>query len=383
MLSKGNNMIVLDRSRVKANIEKRINNDVASGRIGGASVLVKQRGKVVYKGCFGKAAEERAITENSIYRLASMTKPITAAAVMKQVERGLVSLDDNLEKFIAEYGEMEIGRVVDGKIEIVGRAQNKIKILHLLTHTSGVACGELSVALSRMMNVESEHDLESTTMVHSSNPISFEPYTAQAYSPRVGFDLLARVVEITSGMSFDEFLKKEIFEPLGMLDTTFTPTSEQWDRMVCVHNYEDCKASFEPLDRNHIFWDLPMTCFCGGAGLVSTLADYEKFADMLLSGGKARDREILLREETVRLMRTAAVPYEIMPGRQRWGLGMRVITDPAYILPVGSFGWSGAYGTHFWVDIENEIVAIYMKNSLYDGGSGAITAAEFERDVYL
>ena len=377
-------MIILDEKKVSENIEQRISDDVNSGRVGGASVLVKQRGRVIYRACFGNAEEGKAIAEGSIFRLASMTKPITAVAVMKQVERGLISLDDTLDKFLPEYGEMEVGKVIDGRIKIDRPAQNKIKILHLLTHSSGIGCGPVGDLLNIARVADKEFDLESVANEYAKNPLSFEPFTAQAYSARVGFDILARVVELTSGMPFDRFLEKEIFEPLSMCDTTFTPSESQWDRAVCMHVFKDGKSSYESQDRHHIFGGLPMTYFCGGAGLVSTVADYEKFADMLLAEGKTCDGKALLSEKTIRLMRTATIPESMMAGPHRWGLSMRVVIDPRYRrLPVGSFGWSGAYGTHFWVDPENEVIGIYMKNSRYDGGAGALTAANFERDVYL
>lgn len=376
-------MMKLDAKKVKENIEKRIVDDVRSGRVGGASVLVKQGGEVVYRGCFGYADGENGLTVGAFFRLASMTKPITAVAIMKQVERGLVSLDDPLDKFIPEYAEMELARVVDGRIETVGRAKSKVKILHLLTHTSGIGCGTVGEVLARGRSYQYGDTLDTVAMEYAEHPIAFEPYTAQAYSGRVAFDLLARVVEITSGMTFDRFLEKEIFEPLCMKDTTFTPSEEQWSRMVLMHKFDGEKAEFSPLDKEHVFESLPLSYLCGGAGLASTISDYEKFADMLMSEGRAPDGREILSKEIVRLMRTPAIPYEIMRCREKWGLGMRVITDPDYTMPVGTFGWSGAYGTHFWIDPENEIVGIYMKNSRFDGGSGAKTAANFEKDVYL
>ena len=132
-------MIKLDKSIVREKIERRINDDIASGRVGGAQVIVKQDGEVIYENCFGMANEERELAPDSMFRLASMTKPVTGVAIMKQVSRGLVSLDDPLDKFIPAYGEMEIGGVdADGNITIKGKAEGKIKILHLMTHTSGV-----------------------------------------------------------------------------------------------------------------------------------------------------------------------------------------------------------------------------------------------------
>ena len=376
--------MILNKSKVKENIEKRVIDDLSCGRIGGAAVLVKQWGETVYRQTFGNSGESTPLCEDSIFRLASMTKPITAVAVMRQVEKGLVSLDDTLDRFIPEYCDMDIA-VMDenGLPKTVKKAEGKIKILHLLTHTSGVGSGTLGNYLSANGSISKRVDLKSVTDEYAAYPISFEPYTAQSYSGLLGFDLLARVVELTSGETFDKFLKSEIFEPLCMCDTTFTPTSSQWSRLVRMHGFDGERSCFYPANTNHIFENLPLTYFCGGAGLVSTLSDYEKFADMLLSGGVTADGHRILSEESVRLMRTVSIPHEIMRGHEKWGLSMRVITDRDYPLPLGSFGWSGAYGTHFWVDPENGIIGIYMKNSRYDGGSGAKTAANFEKDVYL
>ena len=378
-------MITLDKNRVKENIENRILADVESGRVGGAQVCVKQAGEIIYENCFGLADESRELTPDTVFRLASMTKPITGVAIMKQIEKGLVSLDDSLDKFIPAYGEMEIGALDENKnIVIKGKAIEKIKILHLLTHSSGVACGVLNEKLWNRTPEEKRISLKSITDAYASNPLSFEPFSAQAYSPTIGFDLLARVVEITSGMPYNEFLKKEIFQPLGMNDTTFTPTDKQWERMISMHSFKDGKAIFIPVDRRHIFGGLPLTYFCGGAGLVSTVKDYVKFSDMLLAGGKTHEGEQLIDEKLIKLMRTPALSEQIMPGNQRWGLSVRVIAKDSYKrLPINTFGWSGAYGTHFWVDPDNEITAVYMKNSHYDGGSGASTAARFEEDVYF
>ena len=378
-------MIILDKNRVKENIEKRLQDDISSGRVGGASVLVKQNGEDVYRNQFGRADESTPLSPNAVFRLASMTKPVTAVAIMKQKDRGLVSLDDPIDRFIPGYARMDIAVIgEDKKPKIVKRAEGKVKILHLLTHSSGIGCGAVGDYLNVHGDRNARVDLKGVVEEYSHYPLSFEPYTTQAYSPVVGFDILARIVELTSGMPYNEFVEKEIFEPLGMCDTTFTPSEEQWSRAVAMHAFHDGKASFAPVDNRHIFGNFPLTYFCGGAGLASTISDYERFADMLLCEGKSREGAEILTADTVRLMRTVAVTDSIMPGNQQWGLGMRVITAPTYgRLPMGSFGWSGAYGTHFWVDPENKVVGIYMKNSGYDGGSGALTAANFEKDVYL
>ena len=136
------------------------------------------------------------------------------------------------------------------------------------------------------------------------------------------------------------------------------------------------------LDVDRIRENIPCTHYLGGAGLVSTLHDYSNFAKMLLCKGKT-DEGQFLREETFDLLCTPQVSGEIMPGNERWGLGVRVITNDAYpYLPKGSFGWSGAYGSHFWIDPVTRVAAVFMKNSKFDGGAANESARNFEKAVY-
>ena len=371
----------LDQLTVKNNIKTRIEKDVADGCVGGAAVLVKQNGNIIYKDFFGTDGRERELNDKTLFRLASMTKPITAIAILRLVERGLVSLDDPLCKFMPEYADMDIGALDENKnIVTVGKAKNKITVKHLLSHSSGVGSGVLAGALDKI-TADKQTDLKSITDAYANLPLSFEPYTAQAYSATIAFDLLARIVELTSGQPYDEFLKKEIFEPLEMTDTTFAPTEEQWSRMVCMHAYSDGVSAFKPLNKASIFGGNPLTYQCGGAGLASTLADYERFVDMLVSRGKTADGSQFISSELIDLMSTPASAHELYRG-EIWGLGVRVIICTDNRIPLGSFGWSGAYGCHFWVDPSNNITAIYMKNSTYDGGASAKTAQNFEIDVY-
>lgn len=375
-------MLILDPVNIKKKIDARVSADVACGKVGGAAVLVKQCGNTIYSGFFGEDGNGREINEKTVFRLASMTKPITAVAILKQIERGLISLDDTIDRFIPEYSDMDIGAFgADKSVVVVEKSRVKITVKHLLSHTSGVGSGKLSGELDKL-TADAQTDLKSVTDAYAHLPLSFEPYTDQAYSATIGFDILARIVEITSGKSFDEYLSDEIFIPLGMTDTTFAPSNDQWSRTVRMHTYKDGVASFKPQNTTSIFGGYPLTYKCGGAGLVSTLADYEKFTDMLVSGGKTPSGGRILFEETVKLMATPAEPFGISPS-QKWGLSVRVITNDSNRIPKGSFGWSGAYGCHFWVDPTNSITAIYMKNSTFDGGSGAQTAANFEMDVYL
>jgi len=174
-----------------------------------------------------------------------------------------------------------------------------------------------------------------------------------------------------------------IFIPCGMVDTTFAPSSEQWERVVGMHNYLDGRSVTAATVPGCVVDDYPVTHPLGGSGLVSTLSDYVKFAQMLQNKGMVSGHQIL-DPKWIERMATSQLPVELMNEDVNQGLGVRVITGEGYPwLPVGTFGWSGAYGTHFWIDPVNEITAVYLKNSRYDGGSGAKTAKNFEEDVFL
>ena len=366
-------MKYINEIKLKENIEKRINSDIEKNLVGGACVLVKQNGITVYENAFGVKdhTTNEPLKKDDIFRLASMTKPVTAVATLIQAARGIVGLYDPIEKYLPAYAEMDLGKLDEnGNIVKVGKAKNKLRVIHFLTHSSGVGTHDVGDKFISTMPKEKFASLKDVVDYHADCPLAFEPNSSQYYSPLVGFDVLARIVEISSGMSFDKFLEKEIFSPLGMNETTYTPSEKLCERIVSIHDRVDGKSvSVENTKPYKPFY------FSGGAGLVSTIYDYSKFAEMLLNGG-------LLPDELMFAMTRPQLPYNTMPGNQIWGLGMRVITDDTYkLLPAGSFGWSGAHGTHFWVDPANKITAVYMKNSRHDGGAGAVTANNFEEDV--
>ena len=377
-------MKIINKEKLRATIEAEVNKDLAEGKVGHAVIMVHQAGEMVYSGTFGEThigMGDKPATD-TMFRLASMTKPITAIAALICIDRGLFSLDDKIEKYLPEYRDLEIGRLDEnGNIVIVRKNPTPPTIRHCLSHSSGIGSMPLGDKLFSMMGINKDTNLQKVVDHYANNPIAFEPGTAEFYSPVVGLDIIARIIELTSGMSYGEFVRKEITEPLGMKDTTFAPTPEQWDRMIGLHNRVDGKSVPAYSDEGCVFGNFPVTYTCGGAGLASTADDYMIFAEMLLGEGKRGDVRIVS-EEAVRLMRTPQLPEAVMPVHQNWGLGVRVITKDYYVrLPVGAFGWSGAYGSHFWVDPENKVIGIYMKNSFYDGGSGTYTGARFEEMV--
>ncbi len=378
-------MNFLNKDLLVKNIEKNVNADLTSGRILGANIYVAQNGVQLLKKSYGFSNVEKTkqMSFETIFRMASMTKPITAVCVLKEIEKGNIDLFDAVEKFIPEYSNMKIGKVEDGKLKILGDVKNEPRIIHLLTHSSGIGSGELGNFIAMNMPKECNETLGKAVLFYAEQPISFEPYTSNFYSPTGAFDVLARIVEIVSGKNFDEYVQDEICKPLEMYNTTFVPNPKQKEMMCDMHTFDGNVIGKREMPKDCVFENVPTTHFCGGAGIVSTIDDYINFASMLQNYGEYKGRRIL-RESTVKSMTLPHLPETANTmGSQSWSLGMRVIvTDEYKILPVGTFGWSGAYGTHFYIDLKNKITAIYLKNSSYDGGSGAITARNFEEDIF-
>ena len=386
-------MRTLNPQILKELIETRMADDLSDGRIGGAGLCVMQGGKEIYKKYFGMKNQTNQIPlcdmadgDATLFRLASMTKPITSVAVLIQVSRGLIDLDTPITKWLPEFADMDIG-VLDENRQVVrtGKAKTVLTPRILLNHTSGLGSMEVGDVQFGAMTPSDKQDIDHVLACYKNFALAFEPTTGQFYSPVAAFDLLAKVVEMTSGMTYDKFLKENIFDPCGMVDTTFAPTPDQWSRMITLHNREERDGKGVSVDAGTcegcIFGDFPVTWFAGGAGLASTLPDYVKFAEMLVRGGVTADSVRILPASLVKEMGTPQVPDTIMAPPQQWGLAVRVITGD-YHMPLHSFGWSGAYGSHFWVDPDNQITAVYMKNSAYDGGSGAVSSLHFEQDVY-
>ena len=374
-------MRYLDPNKLKKRIESRSADDIGSGRVGGIALAVRQNGKGVYENFFGSASmtENKPIAKNTVFRIASMTKPITAVAAIILIEKGLLSLDDPVEKYFPFFKELPIVRLDGEKLVNCGYAEKKPTVFNILTHTSGIGGGAVGAAQARAMSKDEKADLYKAIEYYSRAGIQFEPGSEVLYSGTASFSVLAAIIEKITDTKYEDFLKENIFDPLGMTDTTFAPSLEQWKRMIDMHDYADGKSFLGHSYDGCVFEDYPTSHQLGGAGLVSTLDDYSRFAEMLLNNG-----ESIISPESVKLMSTPHVPYAIQQRSRRWGLSVKVVTDESgESLPLGAYGWSGAYGTHFWVDPENKITAVYMKNSQYDGGGGSVTGTNFEWDVTL
>ena len=327
--------------------------------------------------CYGVSAPESGepISNRTLFRLASMSKPVTAVAALTLVEDGLLSLDDGIDKYLPVFKEIKI---IDlkGNTSVPKRLPT---VRDLLTHTAGI--GSIGEKIAKMTAADRE-SLDSAIAFYIRDGLDFAPGEAQIYSGTGAFDVLTKIIELVTGKDYLTFLKEKVLIPCEMVDTTFIPSEEQWGRMVEMHQRTDGENATDKMHPGCVFETVPMTHFLGGAGLVSTLHDYSNFAEMLLGEGTFRGK-VILKKDTFRLLSTPQVSESIMPGTERWGLGVRVIVDEKYpYLPRGAFGWSGAYGSHFWIDPVHKLYAVFLKNSRVDGGAANESARMFEKAVY-
>ena len=372
----------LDVRKLSKNIRATLEKELEKKHIGGAEIIVNQDGNRVFHDVFGMKNAKKKMPFGCIYRIASMTKPITAVAVLKEVERGNINLNDDVSNYLPEfeYSNFDIAKLDNNKMVITGKNTRPLKVFHLLSHTSGINADWLGVWQMETMPQEAKRSLATAVEYFSKQPLIFEPYTWERYSITGSFDVAARIVEKVSGKSYDKYLYENIFSPLGMNDTTFDPTAEQWDRMVAITNIDKDGNIFDDnTEEGHVFENIPPSYCCAGGGLASSAEDYSKFAQMLLNDGKDPDGNSVVSEDLIKKMRNPVVDDSIMDQIHRWGLGVRVVVNQKDILPIGSFGWSGAYKTHFWADPENKITAILMQNSRIPEDD--ITKVSFEKDI--
>ena len=372
----------LDSTKLSQKLTARAEDDLLHCRIGCAELLIRQDGAIVFHERFGtNGTNGPALPEHTVFRIASMTKPVTAAALLQQVDAGRVSLLDPVSKYIPGFASLSVGHREGEAIVRDRDAVGTLLVYQLLCHANGIGTTPFA---ELQMQKQPRDTLENVVNFYAEQPLAFDPYTSICYSESAAFDTAARIVELVSGESYGQYLQNHIFGPLGMTDTTFAPTEDQWKRVVVMHaRNADALSEDFPMDPGCVYESLPTSITCAGAGLVSTAEDYSRFAEMLLCEGTSRDGVRVLSETAVRRMRTPHVPEFLMPGEERWGLGVRVVTEPinSHGLYRGTFGWSGAYGTHFFVDPVNRITAVYLRNSQYDScGCGSI-GVHFEEDV--
>jgi CubicO group peptidase (beta-lactamase class C family) len=353
-----------------------LRNEIATGKIPGAVMLIQQHGTPVYYQCFGvrDVVGQQPMTPDTIFRLYSMSKPITSVAIMMLVEEGRVSLDDPIEKYIPAFAGAKVG--VD-RLDDKGQPtltleplRRSITIEDLLRHTSGITYGiygddpaRRRYAAADLFNGDFDNAELADRIAHL--PLAEQPGTLWDYGHST--DILGRVIEVVSGKSLLEFERERLLDPLGMKDTAFYATDPAEQSRI---------AEPMPNDRNV----LPVVGIrdprlirrseSGGAGMIGTIVDYAKFAQMLLNGGTLDGRRYLS-AKTLALMTTDHIGPQSGVARDRYyfpgdasgfGLGFAVRTKllPNEPGPIGEYRWDGVAGTFFWIDPTDDMFVIFM-----------------------
>jgi CubicO group peptidase (beta-lactamase class C family) len=366
--------------------------NIDDGNFAGAVTLVARRGRIVHFEAHGMMdlAAKKPMEKNAIFRIMSMTKPIVGVSVLMLMEEGKIRLNDPISNFIPQLKNLKVAvPLPDAPASPFAPpspaakeprfytmpADREVTIRDLMTHTSGMVSGPISMSQNAKVIYQKGETLADYIPRLGSVPLEFQPGTKWAYSAQAGIDTLVRIVEIVSGQPFDQFLKRRVFEPLEMKDTCFYPNEAATSRIATLYRKtpQGLQKQDDPAFMNG-------TYLSGGGGLFSTAEDYLRFGQMLSNGGELDGHRILGRR-TVEMMASVHIP-DTLPGRspgEGYGLTVRVINNPGAAgtaLSNGSFGWSGAFGTHFWVDPKEKIVAVMMTQ----GGSIQLTT-DFEMAV--
>jgi len=367
-------------------ITTRVQQAIDQKRIAGAVTLVARHGKVVYFKSQGSLDREasKPMRNDSIFRICSMTKPITSVAVMMLYEDGKFMLEDPVSKYLPEFKNPKVlVKSSEGRPPYTIPAAREITIKDLLTHTSGLTYewNETLGVQYKAAHVASgllqyDGSIEDNVKNLASLPLLFSPGTRWEYSLSV--DVLGRLVEVVSGMPLDQFFQKRIFEPLDMKDTYFYLPDNKVDRLAVAYTYYDGKGLQRfpdtPISEGSFSYSAdypyrgPKKLFAGGAGLSATAADYFRFCQMMLQGGKLGDVRLLSRK-SVELMSHDQLGH--VSDNQAFGLGFGVegIKTPLSELgSPGSFGWGGFFYTQFSIDPKEEMIVIFMGQLHPTGG---------------
>jgi len=363
-----------------ARITEMMKRHIAAGEVSGGVTLVARHGKIAHLEATGVTDidSKKPMTKDAVFRVASMTKPVTGVAIMMMMEEGKLKITDPVSKYIPSFKDLKVavaeprgrGAAAAAGADAPERvkyyrvpAEREVTIRDLLTHVSGLASGNMSNDSARAAEIRRKptDTLADYIPRLGQSALEFQPGSRWSYSAQAGFDTLGRIVEITSGMPFDQFLKQRLFDPLGMKDVSFYATEALEPRLVTPYQLDPKGKMTKNANPNSM---QSKVYFMGSGGLITTAEDYAKFAQMLDNGGELNGKRFLS-PRTVSYMASVHASDKLegrVPG-EGFGLSVRVVRDAVASgsrVSDGSFGWSGAYGTHFWVDQKEDLIAVMM-----------------------
>jgi len=346
-------------SRRLERIGELVHRYVDEGRTAGVITLVARRGRIAHLECFGEMDLEthRPMPEDAIFRIYSMTKIVTSVAVLMLLEEGRFLLKDPVRQFLPEFADLRVATTgADGCQELV-RPCRDVTLHDLLTHLGGLSYDVVHEAR------DAGRSLQEFVTEFCKGPLLGQPGLTWRYSAST--DVLGRIVEVISGLPFDEFLQQRIFEPLGMTDTAFWVPPEKADRLAEVYKPDDQGRLVSCEGPEASPYLKPPSLPSGGGGLVSTTSDYLRFSLMLVNGGSLNGRRLLGRK-AVELMTEDHLPPGHPPlevNDRGFGLGVSVVrrlAETRQLASVGAFGWGGAAATQVWIDPAEEMVSMIM-----------------------
>ena len=331
---------------------------ITSEKTGSNVAMVFKDGEVVYNETVNSNKEgDKEINEETISPIFSMSKPITIVAMMTLYEKGLINFDDNVSKYIPEFSELQCK---DDNGDVYS-CENDLKILHLMTHRSGYTYYGNPLNFTSTIKYDNLDDFVTDVSKH---PVEFEPGSSYLYG--INQAILGKVVEVVTGMSFYEYLKETIFDPLGMNETKFYLTSEDRERFQPLFiNSGSLKGFTNFLDE--MTYDINNRAYFGGEGLVSTMRDYSKFCQMLLNNGELNGNKIIDRSSIDLIVEKhsdlESDPFLNINEGFHLGFSVFVLNDPekdGTNSSEGIYGWSGYHNTHFWIDNEKNLFGLFM-----------------------
>jgi CubicO group peptidase (beta-lactamase class C family) len=352
-----------------------------SGKLPHAALLIGRGDEVAHLSVQGDARPGEPLKADAIFRIASMTKPITSIIFMQLVEEGKVALSHNVASFLPEFKDTGVFVSGGGNAPFVSRQPtNPMKIIDLLRHTSGLTYGfqernpvDAAYRVLKLDDFQGKRTLDELVAELAKIPLQFDPGTSWNYS--ISTDVLGAIIQRIEGKPLDQVFQERLFGPLGMVDTGFFVPPEKMDRIPdCFHFHPtETKTKFDNGDGSR--WTKPGPFLSGGGGLCSTLSDYHRFCRMLLNGG-AHDGAQIISPKTLELMAANHLPgggdltqhskslfSEAENAGAGYGLGFGVTIDPAATMLAGSKGefyWGGMFSTAFFVDPVEDIIMIFM-----------------------
>lgn len=367
---------------------------VDSGKVGGIYAVIARNGRIGYERTFGwqDVEQRKPLRRDAVFRIFSMTKPVIAVGALKLVDQGKLSLDDPVAKYIPAFAQVKVFAGGSADAPVLREPDSVMTVRHLLTHTSGLPYGltqePADTIFTRAQLYDAARKLEQFTDSVAHLPLMFTPGTRWSYSSSL--EVVGRIIEVVSGQPLDRYMGEQIFEPLGMHDTSFRVNDDVDDRVVTLYE-QGPDGRLKPTTGGLLTMYEPQARFLwASGGLLSTPDDFLRFAQMLLNGGELNGVRVLTRERVAQMMSPQVVEALLPHPRtslvnEGYGFGFAgsVLVDPSRSqLPgaAGIYRWSGYVGTYFWVDPRNQLIGmIWTQNN---PGRAYPLEAQFQRLVY-